>query len=260
MKKMTLHRIPVLAVALAFAGACTGVAPVTSETITRVRVIAVRAEPAGAHPGDAVHLDALVVSPVPDDPDVAVTWYTCSHASFEECAKATDLDVIGHGASLDVTVPSSASPGSVLVFWIDAIKGGQVERALKSLQIVEAGIPPNRNPDLKSVRWLAQDTHASVTTVQKSGQLDVRVVARQAPGEIFFDSNENAAEDVRVLTYTTSGFLLDPTGTGASGELRFDAPTVKGLSGNWIVINDGRGGVDWKSAWINVTESKVEAP
>ena len=233
---------------------CTG-SPVTSETITRVRVIAVRAEPAGAHPGESVKLDALVVSPVPDDPDIHIVWYTCQYATFELCAKAHDLHQIGEGPSITTTVSASASPGDVAVFWIDAKKGGQVERALKSINVVEPGVEPNHNPDLKSVRFVVEGTKADSTTTAKNARLDVHVVARPTPEEIYFDSNENAAEELRVLTYTTGGFLVDPSGTSASGELYFTAPDATGRYGNWIVINDGRGGVDWKTVWIDVTAS-----
>lgn len=236
---------------------CPG-SPVTSETIGRVRVLAVRAEPAGAHPGDAVTLDALVVSPVPDDPDIRTVWYTCPFSSFEDCAKAKaeELHQIGEGTSITATVPATASPGDVAVFWIDAIKGGQVERVLKAINVVEPGIEPNHNPDLKSVRFVVEGTKTDASTVARNGRLDVHVIARQAPQEIYFDSNENAAEELRVFTYTSGGFLIDPSGTAASGELYLTAPDATGRFGNWIVLNDGRGGVDWKSTWVDVTGAK----
>ena len=59
--------------------------------------------------------------------------------------------------------------------------------------------------------------------------------------------------DARMVhTFTTAGMLVDPSGTGASGEMHFDAPATAANVGAWMVINDGRGGVAWSEKWIVV--------
>jgi len=52
---------------------------------------------------------------------------------------------------------------------------------------------------------------------------------------------------VQIATYVTTGELVDPSGSGASGELYFQSPAQNGRVGTWIVVNDDRGGVDWRA-------------
>lgn len=240
--------------ALALAG-CTN-APLASQQVTRVRVLAIRAEPANVFPGSPLTLSALVVSPKQDDPDIETTWYLCQYASLDECAQADDMQVLGHGTSVSLTVPIAAAPGDPFVVWFDAKKGGEVERALKSVQVLPIGTTPNRNPDIDQVlwgtTWPPSIRQPDRLTVGKNGTLEVHVRAKPVPAEIYFDSSENADEDLRIETWTTNGFLIDRSGSGASGELYYQAPDQTGTFGAWIVLNDGRGGVDWRGNWIKV--------
>ena len=229
--------------------------PVTSSSIGDVQVLAVRAEPAGVYPGQAISLTALVASPVENDPDVTVTWYNCQYATFTECAEASDLEVLGTGTNYSMVVPASAQPGDNLALWLDAKKDGEVERALKAVPIVDPSVAPNQNPNITSLSWMVKGTHTASTTVAPGGQLDMMLEAVPAPAEIYFDSNENADETVQVRTYTTGGVITDPSGTGASGALYFTAPSTTGVYGNWTVVVDGRGGVAWAKGWITVVNS-----
>ncbi|HVO30301.1 MAG TPA: hypothetical protein VMV18_06180 [bacterium] len=248
---MRLSTAAMIAFAAGALGACTN-APVTSETITRVRVLAIKAEPASVVAGEQVTLDALVVSPVENDPGIAITWYLCQYATLDECAKAKDMHVVGHGNSVTLPVPFAASPGDSFVVWLDAIKGGQVERALKAVPIISFSDAPNHNPAFAAVRFTNSLLEPDVTSLAKGARVDVHATAAGNPAEFYFDSNENAAEDLEIHTYTTGGFLTDPSGTSASGEMYYTAPDAKGTYGAWVVINDGRGGVDWRGTWLSV--------
>lgn len=247
---MRLATAAMIASAVALA-ACTN-APVTSETITRLRVLAIKAEPASVGPGSHVTLNALVVTPVKDDPAITITWYVCQYASLEQCAKATDMNVVGHGTSVQLQVPFAATPGDSFVVWMDAVKGGQVERALKAVPIIASTDLPNHNPDFAAVRFTNSLLEPDVTSLAKGDRVAVHASAAGNPAEFYFDSNENAAEDLQIHTFTTGGFLTDPSGTGDSGEMYYTAPDANGTYGAWVVITDGRGGVDWRGTWLTV--------
>ena len=252
---MRARLLPILSV-LSLAG-CTN-APVASETITRVRVLAIKSEPASILAGEHVAFDALAVTPVHDDPDLTITWYLCQFPSLDACARAKNLTVVGHGSHLELNAPATLTPGDSFVVWLDAIKGGQVERALKAVPVVAPTDARNHNPDFASVRFSNEAVGPDVSEMKANERVDVHAVAAGNPAEFYFDADENRAEDIQIHTYTTGGFLVDPSGTSASGELYYRAPQQNGDFGAWVVINDGRGGVDWRENWFNVTGAKKQ--
>jgi hypothetical protein len=231
--------------------ACTG--PRTSETISGLRVLAIQAEPPDAVAGDHVHLETLVVTPVDGDPDLQITWYLCQYSSLDDCAKKNDLTVIGHGPSLDATIPGTLLAGDQMVYWMDSDLGGAHIRSLKAIKIRAAGEPPNHNPILDRTWWSATPfPQASTMTCRRKARVPVHLASSEVISEIHSEAGAPAAEDVRVLTYTTGGLIVDPSGTGASGSLYFKAPDVEGHFGAWIVVNDGRGGIAWSQRWFDV--------
>lgn len=222
-----------------------------SEEIGRVRVLAIQSEPATANPGQTVTLRALVVAPE-RDAEIELVWYVCQYASIEDCAEKTDLVVVAQGPEAVVTIPESAFSGDSFVFWVDAIRGGERERALKAVPVRAVTEPVNRNPVLDRVRWSNALVTPDPMPVRQKDRVQIRVGSSQVINEIVNDSGDRAAEDVQVRTYTTGGELVDVSGSGASGELYFRAPEKNGTFGAWVVVNDGRGGVAWTSQWFVV--------
>ena len=235
--------------------ACNGA--ITSEPISRVRVLAIQATPASALPGESVHLRALVVSPRRDDPSVTVKWYVCQYSSEDDCAKKNDLQQIGTGTDVDVTMPADAQAGAVAVWWLDALRPGDPrERALKSVLVRAPQEKANQNPRLDRSYWGVPQVgqpDPGVIDVHRKARVPVHVASSTVMNELYLDENgETASEPVEVRTFASGGELIDASGTGASGALDYKAPDAEGSFGAWVVVADGRGGTDWTQEWFDV--------
>jgi hypothetical protein len=223
-----------------------------SQIIDGMQVLAIQAEPPTARPGDAVRLEALVATRVENDAKVSLTWFACT-LEFEECAEAAvpgdGVVVLGSGPVVMVEIPAQMLSGDTMLFWLDARRGGEHERSIKGVYVRPLSEPGNVNPSLDQVRWGAETPLAEVT---RETRVSVRVSSSSMINEIWLESGEPASEDVQIATYVTAGELVDPSGSGASGELYFQSPEKNGRIGTWVVVNDDRGGVDWYQHWITV--------
>ncbi len=241
--------LPMMALALA---ACDGDRARRSETIDRPRLLAVRAEPASALPGEVVRLRALVASPVRDDTEIDVRWNLCPLESLEDCAQTDELTFLGSGAEIETAVPAGAFPGDSVVFWIDLHRGGRLERALKAVPIRPATEPVNRNPVLDHVWWGDPPGLPGIEAARPGQRLAVHLSPSSMLGELHRVAGEWTQEEIEIRTFTSGGSLIDRSGTGSSGELLFRAPGREGEIGTWIVVTDGRGGTEWSERWITV--------
>lgn len=223
-----------------------------SQLIDGMAVLAIQAEPPTARPGEKVRLEALVATRVENDPKVSLTWFMCT-LEFEACAEAPvpgeGITVLGSGPVAIVEVPAQILAGDTMLYWLDARRGGEHERSIKGIYVRPLNEPANLNPDLDRVRWGTETPLAEVT---RETRVSVRVSSSSMINEIWLESGEPASEDVQISTYVTAGELVDPSGSGASGELYFQSPAKNGRIGTWIVVNDDRGGVDWHQHWITV--------
>lgn len=223
-----------------------------SQVIDRMQVLAIQSEPPTARPGEAIRLEALVATRVENDPDVELTWFLCT-LEFGECAEAeipaNGIVVLGSGPVVNVTMPAQILTGDTMLFWLDAKRKGHHERSIKGVYVRPETETPNRNPSLDRVKWGAD---VAVAEVRKEARVSVRAASSEMLNEIWLESGEPASEDVQLLTYVTHGELVDPSGTGASGEMYFQAPAEKARVGTWIVVNDDRGGVTWHQHWVSV--------
>lgn len=223
-----------------------------SQVVDGMRVLAIQAEPPTARPGQKLRLEALVATPAENDPKVSLTWFTCT-LDFDECADAPvpgeGIVVLGSGPRVIVEIPAQILSGDTMLYWLDARRGGERERSIKGIYIHPPNEPPNANPRLDRVRWGAESPLAEVT---RETRVSVRAASSSMLNEIWTEAGEPASEDLQFTTYVTAGELVDPSGSGASGELYFQSPAKNGRVGTWIVVNDGRGGVDWHQHWISV--------
>ena len=227
-----------------------------SERIDGMRVLAIRAEPPTARPGEKIRLEALVATRSENDPEVALTWFFCT-ADFDACAEADvpggeGIVVLGQGPGAIARIPEQTLTGETVLVWLDARKGSEHERSIKGIFVRPESEPPNANPVLDRVRWGGDAPREEASYGER---VSVHLGASSMINEIHLESGEPAAEDVRISTYTTEGALVDPSGSGASGSLYFEAPAEKGRVGTWVVVNDGRGGVGWVQHWISVSKS-----
>lgn len=227
---------------------------VRSQTVTGMRVLAIQADPPTARPGDKIRLEALVASRVENDPAIRLTWFACT-VDFDACAEAEvpgeGIVVLGSGPVAVVEIPEQALSGDTLLFWLDARRGGAFERSIKGVYIRPETEVPNENPDLDRVRF-GETEGTPLAEVRRETRVNVRAASSKMLNEIWKEAGEPASEDVQIATFVTAGELVDPSGTGASGEIYFHSPAKNGRVGTWIVVNDDRGGVDWFEHWINV--------
>ena len=245
----------ILAAAALLLGACTG-SERQALLVDRVQLLAVKANPATAERGEKIRLEVLIASPRENDPTVSQRWFVCP-LDFEECSTADieEMELLGTGRSVETIVPSTILPGDTMLYWVDVLKNGKVvDRAIKGIYIHPENEPENRNPNLNRVRWGGESPVASAFV---GDRVRVRVASSEVINEVWLEAGEPASEDVQVRTYVTGGFLTDPSGSGASGELFFRAD-ARGRYGTWIVVHDQRGGVDWFEHWISVVEEEAE--
>lgn len=222
----------------------------SSEVLDRARILAIQAEPASAAPGDTVQLSALAATPHRDDPALQLVWYLCQHESLDDCALADDLQQIGTGPTISVTIPPEIFPGSDMVYWVDLIYGNYTERALKAVPVRLPGVPTNENPKIREVEiGGAVPIDGTTVTLETGDMVSVRVKPEGIPAEIYDDSGTRTAEEIFMRTFTSGGSLVDLSGTGASGVFEYRAAESQGTYGIWIIMEDGRGGVDWSEHW-----------
>jgi hypothetical protein len=250
-------KLLILTAGLTLAGCDPENTETTSESITGLRILAIQAEPASAQPGQTVRLRVLLASPVRHPDDLHITWNTCPHPSLEECAKADDLTPLAVGTNVTLDIPEDIFIGDQFIVWVDATQGGARERGAKGVQILAPSVPVNANPALLGATYAGQKP--DVLEIEAGEKVPVRLEVGGMLGEIYENSGERALEEVTVRTFTSGGILADPTGSSASGALEYRAPEEPGDYGSWIVILDGRGGVEWTTQWIRVNKKEEEA-
>lgn len=254
-----MRRLCTAMIAMAAGMAAAGCDPARrSEVIDGMRVLAIKAEPPTARPGDSVVLDALIATKK-EDHEVELTWFVCA-LEFEDCAEAEvpgdGIVVLGAGPRVTVEIPENVLAGVHVTYWLDAKRGSRRERSIKGVYVHPEDTPfPNRNPRLDRVRW-GVVSGAARTTMPKGDRVSIHLGSSEMMSELRMEAGEPAAEDVVITTYVTAGELVDPSGSGASGALYFQSPDEKARVGTWIVVNDGRGGVDWIEHWISVEGKK----
>jgi hypothetical protein len=235
-----------------------------------MRVLAVRAEPAAAAPGDTVHLDALVVDPFGDDRPITMLWAACVNPPADSparCLVGGAPEVLGQATDVDAVIPDDALLGrerGVLGVLLFVCAGGTLSIgetgatcegegtsqivAVKRVPIVAE--PDNTNPGiaevlldgapfedgaLPSVSSCAGECTAHVLTVR----------AGEGAEEPYSQEGETMHEELVSSFAATSGQMEVPFGFGATTEVEWTPPDSTGLVLFWFALRDDRGGVTW---------------
>jgi hypothetical protein len=255
-----------------------------ASVVNRLRVLAIRSEPAAVAPGEDVTLEPLVADPFGDGRTLEYEWAPCASIAGEkltvlapeDCADAEDLLVLSTDATLTYTLPEEAAK---LKSFVDLISGSgtlllpvrlivrpaptnddkakttEIERAIAQVAIVFEG-EPNQNPSLEG---LTVDGLVSLEddAVLLSAQ-DVIVRADWSAESV--ESYQVVAqgtkktidqEEVMDVAWFSSVGSFDPDHSSEGHDfvnfrLEEDKPPPANAAGLlWAVLTDGRGGVDW---------------
>lgn len=214
-----------------------GPQPRSPGLVDDLRVLAVRAEPAEAAPGETIALDALVADPHGNGRPVSMVWGVCVPDPVEGLASCSPetAEPIGFTPTLTYDVPADFLDGLepedqevglelfvVVLVSADAGAGREEEIAIKRVR-VSTSSEPNLNPEILDVY------------LDGENPLDVEV-------ELVDDEPLIATwlTDAGEFDHYLSWF--DPTEEW--GRARWQA--AQATSGTaWMVFRDDRGGVVW---------------
>lgn len=250
---MRVSKLLFVAAALASAGCDPG----TSERwlLEELRVLGVRAEPAEAQPGVDIALESLVVDPLGAGlRNVAIAWAVCTpdpivgQASCAEPGRTVPLAI---GTATTLSVATDALDGLtaeqarfgidlyvVIAATVPSVPGAVEEDAEAGYKRIRVSTDPvpNRNPE---IAWFnpastPEDGHSTL----------LQAAATVESTEQFLGPLGPDVEDLRFSWYTTGGALERGVTLGEplASELTWDAELGSTL---YLVLRDGRGGMDW---------------
>lgn len=259
--------------------------------LDRLRLLAVRAEPAEPAPGDTVTFTSLRF--VPDGADWTAIWFACADGDDEGCALDEDLLAALEGfeemsaeeqaealAALQAAGFAGVEPGMTPTWLVpedalDALTeaeqleglGATVQATLATetdTELVLKRIPvsrattPNTNPDVLS---LSADDVALESTLVVDAGASVSLVATSDLETYTYVTTDGVAEErVEELEwrwYTSGGELARAFSLGGDddtsrSEATWVAPDEAGACELDVVVLDGRGGMGWWQVSVEV--------
>lgn len=250
---------------LLFVEGCADPAPPRQELVRSLRILAIRAEPPAARPGDTLTLTALVANPA--QRPLRWRWYACKspNQANSGCASRDDAIALGQTPEVRYTIPKDFLPSNASL--VDQFRGIYLpitlvveteqkrEEALK--RVVVSSLPTNQNPTLTSLEQVAQD-NPSPQTEPWSFRPGVAYqwrprFASDAIQDMFTLSPNGSIQVVKetlfVAWYITAGALRRSRQTqGEKAEQIWVAPAADQAPAQihlYVVLRDGRGGVHW---------------
>jgi len=239
------------------------------KVIKDLRILAIRADPPLARPGEEVALRALVVSPEGEAGDAAHRWWWCGGVSGTEgdanCAPQDDptLDR-GRGRTAVHSVPEGVlDQKSALVkiygfrdiVNLEAERDGRRVRAFKRIQVLESG--QNRNPVIHGLHIEGAVSEGDAYVVSPGKEYRLMPAADFSASERFsavdFALGTVELQEEYMFTWHATGGDLDDGVTRHSegSATRWESPGEPPADGRplfiFVVVHDGRGGNDW---WV----------
>ena len=238
--------------------------------VSGLRVVAVRADPPTAAPGETVRLDALVVDPFGEDRALTRLWAACVNPPGDNPARCLQVGVptlLGDTESLQTQIPEDALDGDergtlgVLLYLCaggtptitdDGVEcvgpGASQILAVKRVQIEAA--PTNTNPAIAEVLLDGQPFAEGETPVLDRCSRDCGphvLTLRASPdaADTYDDAGTERTEELVSSWLATSGEVEAPFGFGAETSVDWVPPDGEGLVLFWFALRDDRGGVAW---------------
>lgn len=259
-----------LAAAAVVAAGCSDKLP-SRALVDDLRVLAVRADPPEAAPGETITLDGLVGDPeIPARP-VRRGWAICTpgEGGVATCGDPTRVVVLGTALSAVWTVPEDflaeldpeeASIGRdvFVVFGVELdVDGsepgpGEHDVAFKRIRI-STQPAPNTNPLVESLTLDGRSDPIELT-VDVDERLEIAVRPSAGAAETWL--GPDGTEEVEELRYTwlvTGGSVADSVTWGEGEEggsvTQWNLPDDRNPPHQmlWVVLRDGRGGTAWAS-------------
>ena len=264
-------RIILISIAAALSGCGEEVEP--KSLVDDLTILAVRADPPETAPGGTVTLDALVADPAGAGRPVELSWFLCAvdpTVGTSSCVEEANLTPIGVGGSIAVAVtadaleqvPAELRARGIDVFVAMKARAGDEESnvAIKRVRISESATP-NANPSLETFDLEGVATVASNGAFLVEPGSEIEIYARVADGshqEYVDDAGGSRVEEMRFAWFLTAGlFENDITWEDEEGAARttWTAPADGTTATLWVVLRDGRGGVDWRTLVVETDES-----
>ncbi|MBI2895034.1 MAG: hypothetical protein HYY06_15875 [Deltaproteobacteria bacterium] len=239
---------PVLACLMAAAGACGEPLEKQSE-VAKLRLLAISADQPVATPGDDVTLGALWFDPFGGLPTFTWTWCPVADDAGDECSEQESPLAEGPGVDEAVLVMPDVE---IVLVRLRLCADAGCDPAIDSIKRVEASSSssPNANPGIAAFE--VDGTAAAASPAVAAGEeVTVSVSAEAGAAE----SHDGTIEELIVSWFATGGDF-DEERTQGPEEERFDvawtAPSDPGAVTMWAVLRDGRGGVSWSEAEVEV--------
>jgi hypothetical protein len=259
--------------------------------LDRLRLLAVRADPAEPRPGDTVTFSSLRY--VPDDADWTAIWFAC--VVYEESGCDIDTDALAGLEDTAITADDIAAlmeagfagvePGMTPTWVVpddalaDLDTGAQLEGRSATVQVtlttdadtelVVRAIPvslattPNTNPDVGSLTVDGEPADSAIPLVLTAGSSVDLVATLAGDLETYTYVNtdgetEERTEELEWRWYVSGGSLgggfvdTGPEDEGGEGNQAWTAPSEAGDYELDVVVLDGRGGMGWWSQAVTV--------
>lgn len=271
--------------------------------VSAPRIIAVKAEPAEAAPGDPARYEALVADPTGAAANGALHYSYCTapkplaenNAVSAACLDASALVPAGEGLEVTAPLPEDAcalfgpdvqddgsrprdpdrTGGYYQPLRVDLAHAEAVFHLTRLLcglgsapQEVAAefarAVRPNQNPRLAALSITERGNELSPDRLPASSELELTASwpAEAAESYPVFDPATQTLvtrrEALSVAWFTSAGHLEVESSGRAENDLqqatqnRWRTPNQSGRAWLWIVLRDGRGGVDYATLEANV--------
>jgi hypothetical protein len=256
------------------------------QKVLGVRLLAAKADPPEAGPGETTHLSSLTFDAM--GRAVSVSWKLCTlapssaestsvnSACITDQTDAGDYLVdLGTGDAIDFTVPQvdprtlgipDLSGGLYLPIRVRVTAGADTTTGVFGLRYAYAPIPRNHNPTVSDVLEVtargdqdgggeSAEPLAPMRAVAEDDQLVLRTELAMDSAEAYLRIS-GAPPKITMATETLNQSWFVTAGTIGGGRLPADGPYARFTLSKpvpaagtpidlWVVVHDGRGGVDW---------------
>jgi len=234
--------------------------------VSDLRVLAIRAEPAEAAPGETVRLEALVVDPFGQGRSIERVWASCPDPPGDSpvrCVERGSPDLLGSDERVEVTMPADLPDGRSLGVLLYVCAGGTVgltedgptctgegaSGLLAVRRVKSAATSPNRNPTIAALALdgaaLEGDDIPEVAACADDCASHALTVSTAEDAAEPVDGDGGRTEELVTSWLATSGAMERPFGFGSAPAVEWTPPDGTGLVFFWVVLRDDRGGVDW---------------